>query len=39
VQSFTLNGKVLNTPFMQLKDIQKGGKLVLQMGSTPKDNY
>ena len=39
VQSYILNGKVLNEPFIQLKDIQKGGKLILQMGPTPKDNY
>jgi predicted alpha-1,2-mannosidase len=39
VQSFTLNGIQLTTPFMQLKDLQKGGKLVLQMGNTPKDSY
>ena len=39
VQSYTLNGKVLKEPFMQLKDIQKGGKLILQMGPTPKDSY
>lgn len=39
VQSFTLNGKVLNQPFIQLEDIQNGGKLILLMGATPKDNY
>ena len=39
VQSYTLNGKVLNEPFIQLKDIQQGGKLIVQMGPNPKDNY
>ncbi len=39
VQSFNLNGKMLNQPFMKLKDIQKGGKLVLEMGALPKDDY
>mgnify|MGYP003575001805 FL=1 len=39
VQSYTLNEKALNKPFIQLKDIQQGGKLVIQMGATPKDNY
>lgn len=39
VQSFNLNGKILNQPFMSLKDLQKGGKLVLEMGATPKDDY
>ena len=39
VQSFNLNGKLLNEPFMKLKDVQKGGKLMLEMGSTPKDEY
>lgn len=39
VQSFTLNGKPLDRPFMPLKEIQNGGKLVLEMGSSPKDTY
>lgn len=39
VQSYSLNGKTLTTPFLKLKDIQKGGKLVVQMGNTPRDNY
>ena len=39
VQSFTLNGKVLTEPFIKLEDLQKGGKLVIQMGATPKDKY
>jgi predicted alpha-1,2-mannosidase len=39
VQSYTLNGKILHHPFMHLSELQKGGKLVVEMGSTPKDNY
>lgn len=39
VQSINLNGKKLNKPFIDLIDIQNGGKLVLQMGDKPKDNY
>ena len=39
VQSYTLNGKPLADPFIQLADLQKGGKLVVHMGSTPKDKY
>ncbi|WP_316823663.1 GH92 family glycosyl hydrolase [Pedobacter miscanthi] len=39
VESFSLNGKLLKTPFMKLKDIQNGGKLLIQLGKTPKDEY
>lgn len=39
VQSFTLNGQSLNKPFIKLADVQRGGKLILQMGSTPKNSY
>lgn len=39
VKSFDLNGKKLTTPFLKLSDIQKGGKLLLQMSSSPTDNY
>jgi putative alpha-1,2-mannosidase len=39
VQSLNLNGKKLSRPFVNLSDIQHGGKLVLQMGAEPKDNY
>ena len=39
VQSYDLNGKNLSTPFIKLSDIQKGGKLLLQMSSSPTDNY
>ncbi|WP_071790503.1 GH92 family glycosyl hydrolase [Sphingobacterium deserti] len=37
--SFELNGKRLKKPFIKLRDIQQGGKLVIQMGSEPKDKY
>jgi predicted alpha-1,2-mannosidase len=39
VQSLTLNGKKLDRPFINLADIQSGGKIVLDMGNIPKDNY
>lgn len=39
VQSLSLNNKKLSSPFVDLMDIQEGGKLVLQMGDKPKDNY
>lgn len=39
VQSYRLNGQALSAPFIKLSDIQKGGKLFVQMGSTPKDSY
>jgi predicted alpha-1,2-mannosidase len=39
VQSLELNGKKLGKPFLDLKDIRSGGKLVLQMGKNPKDSY
>ncbi|RBQ02739.1 GH92 family glycosyl hydrolase [Pedobacter miscanthi] len=32
VESFLLNGTRLKTPFIKLKDIQNGGKLVVEMG-------
>jgi predicted alpha-1,2-mannosidase len=38
-QSYRLNGQGLSKPFIKLSDIQKGGKLFVQMGSIPKDNY
>lgn len=37
VQSFNLNGKKLGKPFIDLREIQKGGKLILEMGENPKD--
>jgi predicted alpha-1,2-mannosidase len=39
VQTISLNGKNVSKPFVNLEDIQKGGKLVLQMGDRPKDDY
>lgn len=39
VQSISLNGKKVSKPFVDLADIQRGGKLVLKMGDTPKDDY
>ncbi len=36
IQSATINGRVLNTPFISHNDIEKGGRLVLDMG--PKAN-
>jgi putative alpha-1,2-mannosidase len=39
VQSFILNGKTLHQPFIQLSDVQKGGKLIIEMGKNPKDQY
>ncbi|TKC12820.1 glycoside hydrolase family 92 protein [Pedobacter polaris] len=39
VQSFNLNGEQLSSPFIRLKDLQNGGKLTLQMGANPKDQY
>ncbi|TKC06083.1 GH92 family glycosyl hydrolase [Pedobacter frigoris] len=39
VQSFTLNGNTLHKPFIPLSAVQKGGKLVIEMGKEPKDQY
>lgn len=39
VQTIDLNGKSVSRPFIDLEDIRKGGKLTLQMGDRPKDNY
>ena len=35
IQSATLNGKTLNTPWLDFSDIAAGGKLVLKMGPEP----
>ena len=35
IQSATLNGKTLNTPWLDSSDIAAGGKLVLKMGPEP----
>lgn len=39
IQSATLNGKTLNTPFVAHEDIIKGGKLEFVMGSAPNRNW
>lgn len=39
VQSMHLDGRKLKEPFIDLAAIKKGGKLVLQMGEAPKDDY
>lgn len=37
IQSFSLNGKKLATPFIPFSSVTKGGTLLLQMGNKPKD--
>lgn len=39
VQSLSLNGKKLDEPFVPFKKVVEGGKLVLEMGKTPQDDY
>ncbi|GAB6011067.1 GH92 family glycosyl hydrolase [Viscerimonas tarda] len=39
IQSATLNGKPYNKCFIDYYDIMKGGKLVLEMGATPNENW
>jgi predicted alpha-1,2-mannosidase len=39
VQSINLNGKKVKKSFVDHEDVKKGGKLVLQMGDRPKDDY
>ncbi|WP_232373171.1 GH92 family glycosyl hydrolase [Pinibacter aurantiacus] len=39
VQSFSLDGKDLHTPFIKYADVVKGGKLVLTMGAEAKNSY
>jgi len=34
-----LNAKTLHQPFIQLSEVQKGGKLIINMGKNPKDQY
>ena len=36
VQSVTLNGKVLEEPFLSHSEIANGGELIFEMGNTPK---
>ncbi len=39
IQSATLNGEQLNKPWFTQQDIEKGGKLELQMGPRPNKNW
>jgi putative alpha-1,2-mannosidase len=39
VQQMKLNGDELHEPVLPFSEFAKGGKLELQMGSTPKDKY
>ncbi|WP_341843675.1 GH92 family glycosyl hydrolase [Chitinophaga caseinilytica] len=39
IQSATLNGKPLNRPKILFRDIVSGGKLVLEMGPLPNENW
>ncbi len=39
IQSATLNGKVLNKPWIEHKDIVNGGNLTFVMGSEPNKNW
>ena len=39
IQSATLNGKKLDSPFLHHQDIEAGGQLVFEMGPSPKKNW
>ncbi len=39
LKEIVLNGKKLDRPFLSFADVAKGGRLVLQMSSSPKDSY
>ncbi len=39
IQSMLLNGKALTTPTLLQKEISKGGKLLLKLGSQPNKEY
>jgi putative alpha-1,2-mannosidase len=39
IQSATLNGKKLDSPFIHHQDIEAGGQLVFEMGPFPKKNW
>ena len=39
IQSATLNGKKLDSPFLHHEDIVKGGQLVFEMGPSPKKDW
>ncbi len=39
IQSATLNGKPLNTPFLKHKDIMSGSTIIFEMGPKPNKNW
>ena len=39
IQSATLNGKPLDKPFLSHEALMAGGRLVLEMGSTPDSDW
>lgn len=39
VQRFVLNGKALHSPRLPFSALSQGGTLIMDMGSTPKDQY
>ena len=39
IQSATLNGRVLDKPFLSHEDLMAGGRLVLEMGSEPAPDW
>jgi putative alpha-1,2-mannosidase len=39
INTIKLNGRKLVRPFLSFAEIVKGGKLVLDMSSVPKDDY
>ncbi|RYY22734.1 MAG: glycoside hydrolase family 92 protein [Chitinophagaceae bacterium] len=39
VQKISLNGKAMHEPFIRFSDVVAGGKLVLDLGNKPVDNY
>jgi predicted alpha-1,2-mannosidase len=39
IQSASLNGKIVTSPFISHKDIVNGGELIVQMGPSPNDQW
>ena len=39
IQSATLNGKPLNTPFIKHEDILNGSELIFEMGAEPNKSW
>ena len=39
IQSATLNGAALNKPWFYHEELVKGGRLVLEMGPKPNENW